>query len=290
MNTNKICFDRNIFFVAIIIIVTFIFYFMIFKRNNTKIENMSKLITKSIFDIEDKMVNEEIKPNDNNYINNYQPVNNVQTEVVNNTQTQSINNTQPEIVNNTQTQSINNTQPEIVNNNIQAVNNQSENYYQAIDNNQINMYNDIVNKRDIAVLYNPLYPPLGRTERPGFDEIINNYNKFNIQTRGSPDTFRVLGYIINKNSNNFDLGGNKWRLFGRQLYRGSSKGEFYVAPVNGDNNDMKIFLKDDMFIGEKIRDIYSLPKYLKFNSPFFLNNEEYELVELPKTDFNSNYL
>ena len=147
---------------------------------------------------------------------------------------------------------------------------------------------DIIVKRDIAVINNPLYPPLSRTERPIFDDLVNNPN-LNVSTRGSPDTFRALAYIINKNEQKKDLGNNVWRLFGRQSYRGSNKGEFYLTPVNDINSTMKVYLQDNMMIGEKIRDIYSLPQKIRFKSTFF-NDDEYEINELPKANLNSDYL
>ena len=112
---------------------------------------------------------------------------------------------------------------------------------------------------------------------------------FGQTTRGSEDTFRLMGYIVNSNKNDMDMGGNIWKLFGRQSYRGSSVGEFYVSPVNDHSSDMKIYLKNEMMSKEKIRDIYALPTEVHFDSPFFSKNA-YTINELPKSDFNSNYL
>jgi hypothetical protein len=147
--------------------------------------------------------------------------------------------------------------------------------------------NDEVQQRDLNVLLNPIYPPLARVERPIFDNLI----KMNFQqsTRGSEDTFRLMGYLINSNKNDTDKGGDIWKLFGRQTYKGSSIGEFYVSPVNDHQSDMKIFLKNDMMPKEKIKDIYALPSEVYLNSPFFSKNA-YTINELPKSDFNSNYL
>jgi hypothetical protein len=52
---------------------------------------------------------------------------------------------------------------------------------------------------------------------------------------------------------------------------------------------MKIFLKNEMMPKNKIRDIYSLPSEVYLESPFFSKNA-YTINELPKSDFNSNYL
>ena len=147
--------------------------------------------------------------------------------------------------------------------------------------------NNEVQQRDLNVLLNPVYPPLARVERPIFDNLI----KMNFQqsTRGSEDTFRLMGYLINSNKNDTDKGGDIWKLFGRQTYKGSSIGEFYVSPVNDHQSNMKIFLKNDMMPKEKIKDIYALPSEVYLNSPFFSKNA-YTINELPKSDFNSNYL
>jgi hypothetical protein len=146
---------------------------------------------------------------------------------------------------------------------------------------------DEVQQRDLNVLLNPIYPPLARVERPIFDNLIKM--NFGQTTRGSEDTFRLMGYVVNSNKNDMDMGGNIWKLFGRQSYRGSSVGEFYVSPVNDHSSDMKIYLKNEMMSKEKIRDIYALPTEVYFDSPFFSKNA-YTINELPKSDFNSNYL
>jgi hypothetical protein len=147
--------------------------------------------------------------------------------------------------------------------------------------------NDTVQQRDLNVLLNPIYPPLARVERPIFDNLIKM--NFDQSTRGSEDTFRLMGYLINSNKNDSDTGGDVWKLFGRQTYRGSSIGEFYVSPVNDHQSDMKIFLKNNMMPKEKIKDIYALPSEVYLDSPFFSKNA-YTINELPKSDFNSNYL
>ena len=147
--------------------------------------------------------------------------------------------------------------------------------------------NDTVQQRDLNVLLNPIYPPLARVERPIFDNLIKM--NFDQSTRGSEDTFRLMAYLINSNKNDSDTGGDVWKLFGRQTYRGSSIGEFYVSPVNDHQSDMKIFLKNNIMPKEKIKDIYALPSEVYLDSPFFSKNA-YTINELPKSDFNSNYL
>lgn len=138
--------------------------------------------------------------------------------------------------------------------------------------------------RDEAVINDQLYPPLGRTERPVFDGI---QTQFNTSTRDTNDTYRLIGYLVNKTSD--DLGNKVWMLFGRQKYRGSSQGEFYAIPSHGDRKQIKVQLEDNMFVGEKMRDIYALPNKVTINSPFF-STDEYEVVQLPRSDFTSQYI
>jgi hypothetical protein len=150
---------------------------------------------------------------------------------------------------------------------------------------------DPVVERDRAVLKDPIYPPLARTERPIFDHLLRESrdSNLNVPTRGSEDTFRPLAYLINTNKAKPDMGGDVWMLFGRQTFRGSSRGEFFASPVNDKRADMKVPLKDDMMVGEKVRDIYALPPSVTFKSPFF-SDESYTVSELPKPDLTSRYL
>ena len=158
------------------------------------------------------------------------------------------------------------------------------------DNNNNNLIkplllNNIIMDRDRSVISDPLYPPLGRTERPIFDSLIANYgnNLFNYPTRGSVDTFRLLGYLVNSKNKR-----DSWKLFGRQKYPGSSIGDFYVIPINDNINEMKITLKDTMMPNEKIRDIYALPQSLTIISPLF-ESSIYTVIELDKADLTSPY-
>lgn len=149
---------------------------------------------------------------------------------------------------------------------------------------------DPVQVRDNKVLKDPLYPPLSRPERPIFDMLVDSQQRglFNYPSRGSPDTFRLMGYLINKDEIK-DIGNNTWKLFGRQKYPGSSIGEFYAIPADDRKSDIKIKIKEDMMTGDKIRDIYSLPRYVKLKGLAF-NDTTYEIIELDKSDLMSGYL
>ena len=148
------------------------------------------------------------------------------------------------------------------------------------------MTSDPVADRDRAVVNDELYPPLGRTERPIFDQLINGMSTgvFSYPTRGSPDTFRMVAYLVNT-SEKKDI----WKLFGRQKYPGSSIGDYYAIQMDDRKSDMKITIKDEMMPQNKIRDIYALPNEVVINSPLF-NPSPYKIIELDKADLTSPYL
>jgi hypothetical protein len=109
----------------------------------------------------------------------------------------------------------------------------------------------------------------------------------NIPTQDHNDTFRLVGYITNKDATQQDVGGNTWKLFARQKDRHSS--DFYMVPANK-NYDVKIHVKDDMIQGERLRDLYTIPNTITFKSSM-LNDTPYEFIEIPKSDLTSaNYL
>lgn len=159
---------------------------------------------------------------------------------------------------------------------------------QIISNPLARSYNPIdpVNLRDRAVMEDPLYPPLARMERPLFDQLAANLSSgvIGVPTRGSPDTYRMVGYLVNGKDK-----GDNWKLFGRQKYPGSSQGEYYAVSMDDKKFDMKITIKDDMMPKDKIRDIYALPNEVQINSPLF-SSEPYKLIELEKADLASPYL
>ncbi len=145
---------------------------------------------------------------------------------------------------------------------------------------------DPVNMRDRAVVMDQLYPPLGRVERPIFDQLASRVASglVGYPTRGSPDTYRMVGYMVNSENKN-----DTWKLFGRQKFPGSSIGEYYAIPIDDRKSDMKVTIKDDMMPKDKIRDIYSLPNEVVLNSPLF-SDKAYKVVELDKADLTSPYL
>jgi hypothetical protein len=98
----------------------------------------------------------------------------------------------------------------------------------------------------------------------------------------------MIGYITyNNNDGQIDKGGNNWKMFGRMKDR--NQGDYYIIPVNN-NYDLKIPLTSDIIVGERLRDIYTIPNTLRFRSPM-LNNNDYDYTELPKTDYtNTRYV
>lgn len=141
--------------------------------------------------------------------------------------------------------------------------------------------------RDLRVLNDPLYPPLNRTDSQTFQRIVNESRALNVNvpTNLSDDTFHLVGYLSTNTTISQDVGGNNWKLMAREVNRNES--EFYIIPTNT-NYSIKIPLTPDIFVGEKIRDIYSIPTEVRFNSPL-LNRTPYVFVEIPKTKFQKYY-
>jgi hypothetical protein len=308
--SNKLCFNKNIFvsgIIIIIIIIIILSVFFNFKYNENKNENeiiINNLINKKILNIKDKIIQKKHENENENkleleanyeYEHKLEPVKNYELEhklePVKNYELE--HKLEPEKEYKCKNKpKVEIEEEEEVDENI--VTNTKVNFKNNINdrlNNRDELIkyktNDTVQQRDLNVLLNPIYPPLARVERPIFDNLIKM--NFDQSTRGSEDTFRLMAYLINSNKNDSDTGGDVWKLFGRQTYRGSSVGEFYVSPVNDHQSDMKIFLKNNMMPKEKIKDIYALPSEVYLDSPFFSKNA-YTINELPKSDFNSNYL
>ena len=145
-------------------------------------------------------------------------------------------------------------------------------------------------QRDYRVLADPLYPPLNRTDHDTHTNLqynISNRNMY-VPTQDNNDTYRLVGYLVNKDETRQDVGGNSWKLFARQKDRHTS--DFYMVPANK-NYDVKIHVKDDMVAsGDRLRDLYTIPNNLTFKTPM-LNDTPYEFIEIPKSDLSSpNYL
>lgn len=144
----------------------------------------------------------------------------------------------------------------------------------------------IDDSRDRKVLNDPLYPALNRSEFDVHNSITEQIQKKNLYntTQEFTDRYRLVAYVTNQD-NNKDSGGNVWKLMARQ--KNKNQGEFFMIPANN-NYDMKIMINNDMLVGEKLRDIYTIPKELKFKTPL-LNETPYEVSELPMNDFTNNY-
>jgi hypothetical protein len=137
--------------------------------------------------------------------------------------------------------------------------------------------------RDLRVVKDPLYPPLNREESRTFNNMtreVENRNMY-VATNGSDDSYRLVGYLTNNDSNR-DAGGNNWKLFARMKNR--NEAEFYIIPSNN-NYDIKIPLSNDMVVGDRLRDIYTIPGEMRYNSPM-LNKTPYTFTELKSTDYN----
>jgi hypothetical protein len=140
---------------------------------------------------------------------------------------------------------------------------------------------DTVETRDRKVVEDQLYPPLNRSDNKTHSELVKNINsrRMYIQTNSINDKYRLVAYVTN-NSEEKDVGNNNWKLFARQKDRNIS--DFYMKPTDN-NNDMKVHITDDIVVGDRLRDIYNIPKQITFNSPLF-NKTPYNIVEIPKAD------
>ena len=138
--------------------------------------------------------------------------------------------------------------------------------------------------RDRRVLNDQLYPPLNRTDRQTYDGVVRETTarNLNIPTTNVWDSYRLVGYLTSKDTEHRDAGGNSWKLMGRQKDR--NEFDFYLVPTNN-NYDIKVPLTPDVYVGQRFRDIYSIPKEVQFKSPM-LNSTTYDFIELPKTDFS----
>lgn len=137
--------------------------------------------------------------------------------------------------------------------------------------------------RDMRVVRDPLYPPLNRDESRNFNNMTREVEARNmyVPTTGSSDSYRLVGYLTNHDADR-DAGGNNWKLFARMKNR--HEAEFYIIPANN-NYDIKIPLNNDIIVGDKLRDLYTIPGEMRYNSPM-LNKSPYTFTELKSTDFN----
>ena len=141
--------------------------------------------------------------------------------------------------------------------------------------------------RDYRVIKDDLFPPFNRSDNNTHTDLTNNIinRSMYVNTNNVNDTFRLVGYVTSSDQNK-DSGNNNWKLFGREKDRHFS--EFYMTPTNN-NNDVKIFLSDNIIVGDRVRDIHSIPNNITFKSPM-LNESPYEVVEIPKQDISYNAL
>lgn len=140
-----------------------------------------------------------------------------------------------------------------------------------------------VEMRDKQVIMDPLYPPLNRTDAQTHRGLKQMLAPGDVPR----DTFRLLGYLKSTNTvDKKDAGGDTWKLFGRMKDR--HMGEFYITPANT-QDDIKIPLSSEIIKGERLRDVYTIPSQITFNSPL-LHTTPYMFVELPKADLPSHYM
>ena len=156
-------------------------------------------------------------------------------------------------------------------------------YNKLISKNNCNIEKNIIDveTRDRKVVDDQLYPPLNRSDSKTHSDLVKNINNRNmyIQTNNMNDKYRLVGYVTN-NAEEKDVGNNNWKLFARQKDRNIS--DFYMKPTDN-NNDIKVPITDDIVVGDRLRDIYNIPRQITFNSPLF-NKTPYNIIEIPKAD------
>jgi hypothetical protein len=139
---------------------------------------------------------------------------------------------------------------------------------------------DVVRERDERVLYDELYPPLGRSNTETTRRYVTTLKPQ--PTRDTSDTYRLVGYLVDEEDKN-----GAWKLYAREQHR-NGRAEFYATPSNR-NNDMKVVLDNSVITSsEKLRDIYTIPNAITVNHPMF-SRHDYKIVQLPKGELGSDY-
>jgi hypothetical protein len=134
-------------------------------------------------------------------------------------------------------------------------------------------------ERDIRVLHDDLYPAYNRADKGSFESVVDKTleRKINVPTRHYSDSYRLIGYLTNDEDEI-----KTWKLMAKQTDR--NKSDFFMIPANR-NYDMKVQITNDIVVGDKINDLYNVPKEVKFNTPL-LSSGPYKFSELPKGDIN----
>ena len=283
---------KNKYYIYIIIYIFIILYIYKFNNNNDNNNDNNNLekFKKSNKNFDFKINNNRKK---SKYINK-----NILYKI--NNERYNTQNYYDQIINN------NNEDEDIIDNDIYNKEYKTQNYYEQIvdkNNNSLNILSDtlmendnyyypnrVYNKkhnynleRDYKILYDRLYPPLGRIDRTEFDILTNlqNNNKFNMYTRGTPDTYRVLGYLTPIDTNNLD---STLILYGRSIYTNSDIGEFYVSSSNK-LSDIKVPLNNN---NSNIKRITDIPNIINITGNIL--NGSYNFIELPKANLSYPYL
>lgn len=122
---------------------------------------------------------------------------------------------------------------------------------------------ELVTKRDLGVLANPLIPPEKRTERPQIDMTLpllkNKY--IGIPTRGSYDTYQNVGYLVDDRNPD-----NLLKLFGRQKWPGSTQYEYYAIKTTAvDQFKVPMYdFKKELYDGDNVKLDKLFPGTYKF--------------------------
>lgn len=140
--------------------------------------------------------------------------------------------------------------------------------------------------RDLAVLRNPLHPPENRMSCPQHRRMADLISRGHLyqHTNAMGDSYRLVAYITNDSTGMPpDVGGNRWKLFAMEGMGRPHR--FFISPIDV-NNDIKIPITEDTLSMQsaKLRDVYSIPESLVFNTPL-MRTTPYTVTEIPRTDF-----
>lgn len=125
---------------------------------------------------------------------------------------------------------------------------------------------ELIRRRDLGVMADPLAPPEKRTERPQIDMTLpllrNKY--IGLPTRGSYDTYQQTGYLVDDTNSN-----NILKLFGRQKYPGSTQYEYYaMKSTAADQYKIPLYdIKKQLFDNDSVTLVKLFPgtyKYVEF--------------------------
>jgi len=123
-----------------------------------------------------------------------------------------------------------------------------------------NVYNNLKPDINVQNIYYDLKPNTQKIENINTPpERVYIPRNFNIPTRGYPDEYQLIGYLINNNGN------NGYNIYGRQKYPGADLYEYFVyAVINNNNIKIPLNINKELNDGQHIdflKDNYKVKLY-----------------------------